>query len=205
MKWSRKWTKWTWIALALSVASIVAGLQVINQSKQSKAQIRALRVAGAGGEFRKRGDIESALEKYKEAVNIQPRSAYTRALLGRAYHELDKDDEAMEQYKSALELSPRHFWVHYLIGQLYRDQGRYHDAIRKFNELVAMKDNWYSSNKILGNTEYQKVAYGELGYCYAEVGDRQRAVESYEKYLTLNPSAQDRAAVKEYIKQLKGE
>lgn len=198
-KLDKRW-RWIWVLLCFGPA-----IYLLVSFPRKMAVGRALKIAGAGRELEERGDIEQALQRYEEATRIEPRFAYGLALLGRAYHKLGDDDKAMEQYEKALKASPRHYWVHYLIGELYRDQGQYRDAIDKFEELVAMEDNRSNSNKILGYTEYQKAAWGKLGYCYAKVGDRQRAIKSYEQYLTRNPSATDRAEVSEYIKQLKGE
>jgi len=191
--------RWLWLLISLMTLLLIYPEL---SSQRGKTTGRALKIVGVGQEFEKRGDIEQALRKYEEAISVQARFPHGLAVLGRAYHRVGEDDKALEQYEKALAVSPRHYWVHYLIGQVYRDQGRYSDAIHKFEELVVMKDNWVSTNKILGNTEYQIPAYRELGYCYAKIGDRQRAVESYEQYLTLNPSAKDQNAVKEYIEQL---
>jgi len=198
MQWNRKW-RWLWFGL---IAAMVAYNLVSLQ--RSKTLGRALEIAGLGRELEERGDLDAALQKYQEALNLQPRFPYGLALLGKAYHKLGEDDKALASYERALQASPRHFWVHYLIGQLYRDQGRYHEAIRKFNELAGMEDNWYSSNKVLGYVQYQALAYGELGHCYAKIWDRQKALEAYEQYLTLNPSAMDRKEVEQYVQQLRG-
>ena len=119
------------------------------------------------------------------------------------YHKFGNDGKALEQYKKALAISPRHFWVHYLVGQLYRDESYYAEAIAEFKGLITMKDNWYHGNRIGGFIQYQNVAYGELGYCYAKIGDRQNTIASYEKYLTLNPSAPDVREVHHYLQRLK--
>ena len=195
---TRRW-KWLWAAPGLMLVALsIAGLY------RNKTLGRALEIVCAGHELEVRGDIAAALEQYRAAVAIQPRFPYGLALLGNAYHQLGEDDKAIESYKRALTFSPRHFWVHYLLGQLYRDQGRYQEAIAKFNELLTMKDNWYQSNQGLGYVQYQQLAYGELGHCYAKLGETRKAVEAYQQYLTLNPSAKDRAVVEEYIQRATG-
>jgi len=158
----RKW-KGRWVAVLCLVPTITYFITY----RHHKTQGQALEIVGVGQELEAKRDIQGALEKYRTAVKISPRFPYGLALLGKAYHQLGENDKAIESYRQALTFSPRHFWVHYLIGQLYRDQGRYQDAIAKFNELITMKDNWYESNRILGYLEYQKLAYGELGHCYA--------------------------------------
>lgn len=148
------------------------------------------------------GNVAAALKWYKQAVELQPRFPYGRALLGSAYHRLGQDDKAMEQYQLALQDSPQHFMVHYFIGQLYREQGRYEEAVKKFQELIAMEDNWHQSNKRFRYTQYQQLAYVDLGYCYAQLGDTDHAREAYERYLTLDPSSDYRNVVERYIEQL---
>ena len=171
--------------------------------QDSRAFRRALAIVGVGRGLEEKGDVQGAIEKYKEAVKIYSKSAYELELLGRAYHKVGDDGKALQAYNAALIRSPQHFLVHYLIGQLCRDQQRYNEAIEKFRQLISMRDNWYHSNKILDYTQYQNLAYGDLGYCYAKIGQRQKALEAYQQYLTLNPLARDRKSVEEYIQQLK--
>ena len=163
---------------------------------------QALEIVGKGQRLEQQGNVAAALEQYKQAVALQPRFPYGRALLGSAYHRLWQDEKAMDQYQLALQDSPQHFMVHYFIGQLYREQRRYEEAIKKFQELIAMKENWYKGNKTLGYTQYQQLAYIDLGYCYAQMGDTQHAREAYERYLALNPSSDYRNVVERYIEQL---
>ena len=169
----------------------------------SRAERPAFDMTSIGQDLEAKGDLKGAFEQYQKAVKISPRFPYGLALLGNAYHKLGNDDKALEQYKKALKISPRHFWVHYLVGVLYREQSRYVEAIAEFKELITMKDNWYHSNRFWGYIQYQNVAYGELGYCYAKIGDRQNTIASYEKYLTLNPSAPDAREVSQYLQRLK--
>ena len=196
------WIQKNWISLIILMG---VGVYSIMSLQDSRAFRRALAIVGVGQGLEEKGDVQGAIEKYEEAVKIYPKSAYTLAFLGRAYHKVRNDEKALQGYEAALKRSPQHFWVHYLIGQLYRDQQRYNDAIEKFNQLISMRDNWYHSNKIFDYTQYQNLAYGELGYCYAKIGQRQKALESYQQYLTLNPLAEDRKFIEDYIHHLKSE
>ena len=147
----------------------------------------ALESVGVGQGLESHGNLKGAVEKYQEAIKINPRFPYGLAVLGNAYHRLGEDEKAIDCYEKALAISPHHFGVHYLIGELYRDDGRYREAIDKFNELIVMKDNWYQSNKIWGYTRYQKLAYGDLSFCYDKIDDRPHAIESQRRYVALNP------------------
>ena len=163
---------------------------------------RAFSIADAGHALEAKGDIQGAIEKYEEAVKINSQSAYLFALLGKAYHKVGEDDKALAAYETALKTSPQHFWVHYLIGELYRDEHRYKDAITKLNELVSMKDNEYGTNRTLHYTQYQDAAYGQLGFCYAKIGEGRESLAAYQQYLIKNPAAQDRKFVEDYIQRL---
>ena len=197
---SQNWIRKNWIYLIVLTGLVV---YTIVSQQDSRAFSRASTIAEVGQGLEEKGDVQGAIEKYEEAVKIYSKSAYELALLGRGYHKVGNDEKALQSYEAALKESPQHFWVHYLIGQLYRDQRRYNDAIEKFNQLISMRDNWYHSNKIFDYTQYQNLAYGELGYCYAKIGQRQKALEAYQQYLTLNPLARDRKSVEEYIQRLK--
>lgn len=192
--------KWNRFLIGICVVSVAVNAYIIWRSKTLG---HALEIVGVGLGLEARGNVDAALEKYREAVKVSPRFPYGLALLGNAYHRLGKDAEALEQYEKALKISPRHFWVHYLLGRMLEEQGHYQEAIQKFTELIHMQDNPYHSNKIFGYTQYQGMCYADLGYCYAKIGDKRKALESYERYLSLNPSAQDRQQIEQYLRQLK--
>ena len=194
-----------WIRKNWGCLIVLTGLVVyaIVSEQDSRAFRRALAIVGVGQGLEDKVDVQGAIEKYKEAVKVYSKSAYDLMLLGWAYHKVGNDGKALQAYNAALKRSPQHFEVHYLIGQLYRDQQRYNDAIEKFNQLISMRDNWYHSNKVFGYTQYQNLVYGDLGYCYAKIGQRQKALEAYQQYLTLNPLVRDRKSVEEYIQRLK--
>ena len=198
--WDKMRKNWFWMVL-----NVILAIYLVFQFQNNQNLGRSLEIAGVGRELEGSGDIQGAFEKYQQAVKVNPNFPYGLALLGRAYDKMGKDEEALSQYNKALEKSPHHFWVHYLIGRLYRKQGRYPDAIDKFEELIVMKDNWYKSNMILENTQYQQLAHTELGYCYGKIGDTQRAIKSYERYLELNPSANNRKEIEEYLERVKSQ
>lgn len=53
------------------------------------------------------GQLEKALESYKQAARLKPELAYLHRQLGFAYTEMGRDAEAVESYTQALRLEPR--------------------------------------------------------------------------------------------------
>ena len=160
----------------------------------------------SGQKSEEKGNFKDAIEKYQQLSKID-RSFLPKVLLGRVYHKIGNDLSALEQYQLALAKNMRgpqnNFWVHYLIGELYKDSSRYDEAIAKFKELIDFPDTEKNSNESFGYAEYQKMAYRELGFCYAKTGEKQKAVEAYEKYLFLTPSPKDLNEIRRDVQTLK--
>lgn len=191
--------EWTWQRFGAFCFLLMFLLFNISTLYRVNSLGRALDIIGLGQELEAKGDLKAAVAKYEQAALLRRDSAYVLVTLGDAYAKSGDDRKALEKYQSALVQSPRHYWVHYSIGRLYEKQGRYDKAVRKFTELIEMPDNWRHTNKLFHYTQFQDLAYGDLGFCYARLGDRRRSIENYRKYLDLNPTAPDKEKIKRLI------
>lgn len=61
-------------------------------------------------------------------------------------------------------------------GLLAMQTGRWNDAIYAYNSALKVHiDN--------------NIAWGQMGLCYAELGDSTKALECFDKAILINPSA----------------
>jgi tetratricopeptide (TPR) repeat protein len=78
----------------------------------------------------------------------------------------------------------------YFAGNRLLLTAHYEDAVKKFEDALKI---------------YPKFAdvYRGLGVCFAKLNKQDKAIESYEKYLDLNPQAKDADMVRQIIKEYK--
>jgi tetratricopeptide (TPR) repeat protein len=78
------------------------------------------------------------------------------------------------------------------VGQFYLKKKNYDAAIERFQESIKYKSNFAKPHLL-------------LGLCYEKKGDLEDAVEYYEKYLKILPSADDAEDVRKRIEKLKAQ
>jgi tetratricopeptide (TPR) repeat protein len=76
------------------------------------------------------------------------------------------------------------------VGEFYLRKKKYDAAIERFRESIKYKSNFAKPHRL-------------LGLCYEKKGDLQDAVEYYEKYLQILPSADDADKIRKRIAKLK--
>ena len=111
------------------------------------------------------GRFDEALQEMQRAVELDPLSAVMTTDLSGPYT-LKKDyDKAIAQCRKALELDPSFFVPHFVLGWIEMDRGaNYAKAIEEFHLVQAI--------------ETQPIATGLLGYAYARIGQKDKAMET---------------------------
>jgi len=107
--------------------------------------------------------------------------------------QMKKFAEAEAELHRAIELSDNSSLAHLYRGRVLVSLQKYGEAEKELQRVIS-----------LGGVHMQ-MAYRYLGALFNEIGDKPRAIESLEKYLTLLPKAKDTDEVREIIKQLRSE
>lgn len=144
----------------------------------------------------------------------------------------DKGDytQAIERLKSSIDLDPSIFETHYNLAIVYTKADDYINAINEYKKVIEMKPELADSYYALGTAEnnlaiaikrgtVKMTADGSLAPVTdieeqnTELTEKEvslmnelyeSAIKNYEKYLELNPKAEDRAEVKESIERING-
>lgn len=98
--------------------------------------------------------------------------------LGGALVLMGKFDEAYPHFQAAADINPRDPMSHANIGVYLKDHGHPEEAIMQFNTALSLT----SDRGLLATT------YANLGAAYHDLGDDEKARQSYERALQLNPS-----------------
>ncbi len=143
----------------------------------------------------------------------------------------DKGDytQAIERLKSSIDLDPSVFETHYNLAIVYTKSGDYVNAINEYKSVISMKpelaDSYYSlataeNNLAIEisrgnyklNEEGSVVPTGSAEEQESELSEKDKAlmmelydsaIQNYEKYLELNPNAEDKTEVKDTIERIK--
>jgi len=142
----------------------------------------------------------------------------------------DKGDytQAIERLKSSIDLDPSVFETHYNLAIVYTKAEDYVNAINEYKTVITMKpqdaDSYYAlataENNLAIEIKRGNYKLNEEGSVVPAVSDEERnaelsdkevvlmnelyesAIKNYEKYLELNPNAEDKKEVKETIERI---
>lgn len=148
----------------------------------------------------------------------------------KVYAEKGDYTQAIERLKSSIELEPSIFESHYNLAVVYTQAEDYVNAVEEFKKVIEMKpdlaDSYYSlataQNNLAVDIQEGKVRINEDGTLYQPseadllnddfvLTDRENeyieflhsmVVENYQKYLAINPQAEEKADVEAIIEKL---
>jgi tetratricopeptide (TPR) repeat protein len=128
-----------------------------------------------GNRLASEGNLEEALEKYKDAIAKDDKNAVYYASLGDIYFMLQRLSEAETEFKNAIDLAPENDSYHYRLAGVYYDQGKFDSAIKEYERALAINDE---------NPTY----HSGLGDAYRQMGMLDKAAEVYEQAIRLDQS-----------------
>ena len=121
----------------------------------------------------KRSEFNDALEAYKKAVALDPKSAeITKALVMLAFS-LNQTDEAVKYALKAIELDPEDY-------QILRRLGVHMAQQRKVPQAIELLVKAIESPKLKENKSAFVMLNRDLAIMYTAIGERVKAADSYE-------------------------
>ncbi len=94
-----------------------------------------------GEQYRKNKQYDLALQKYEEAIRLEPTKAIYYVRKGEVLSATKRPNEAIQAYQKALELNPGLTPVYLRIARIYRDQKNYPAAIDVLNQAYAREQD----------------------------------------------------------------
>lgn len=166
-----------------------------------------------------------ALAELLQAVRLDPADTRIRLALAEAYRRADRVVEAEQHLKAAVELDPNFHDAHLSLSGLYIQLERYEEAIvhaRRLLDDPTFPSPWRALTN-LGWAEYRLGRLDEaarhlqlavdfrpgywparlnLGILSAERGDRERAIEHFERVLAEDPGPMAEAEARYRLAEL---
>ena len=124
------------------------------------------------------GDSATAVEKLRQAVQVDPKFAPAYLLLGLTEFRLGDMEKAIEHYQRALELQPRSFSGHYNLALAYLRDHRLEDGRAQLEQAVKLNPN-------------QADAAYDLGIVLLELKQPAAALPHLIRARSLNPRRPD--------------
>jgi len=135
------------------------------------------------------GNVAAAEEAFRALAAKYPMYAGPLVNLGILQAKAGRYDDAEKSLKAALERKPEHAAAYNQLGIVYRHQGRFKEAEAAYTRAVEI-DPGYAN------------AYLNLGVlCDLYLQQPQRALESFERYLSLTSAPDEK--VGNWVKELK--
>jgi tetratricopeptide (TPR) repeat protein len=144
---------------------------------------RAYAYAGRASSHLHRGEIDSAVQDFNEAIKLEPTLTFAHYQIGLAYFRMNDLDKAIAAFTEAINLWDR-FTSSALVarGSSYRLKRDFDNAIADFEQAIRLDAD---NNEV----------HGRLGEVCFQKNDIDRAIDEFSKAIENSPSA---AVAREY-------
>jgi protein O-mannosyl-transferase len=126
-----------------------------------------------GNVYRLRGELDQAVDEYKQAIAIRPH-AKTISNLGATYRRQGLLTEAHAEYQKALTIHAGSREAHLGLGLVLLAEKRYADAEARFREAARIDPTY-------------EEAFTNLGVALLNQGKTQEAITAYRQAIEVNP------------------
>jgi tetratricopeptide (TPR) repeat protein len=148
--------------------------------------------------YREKGDFAKAIEVYHsvlehaklDATLGKEMTAKALAGIGNCYLKEGKLAEAQDLFRQSIENSPKDEILAYNVGEIYFSNQAWDDALRYFGLAAEIKPDWPDP-------------YLKLGYVYLNKADNPKAIENFEKFLSLEPEGERAALARNILNVIK--
>lgn len=152
-----------------------------------------------GNCYKEKGELDKALEQFNlviEAIkkvkgSLKEDDAAAKALAGTGEVYLKKEDyqTAQSYLIQAAELYPKDELLAYNIGEIYFNNRKMDEAIIYFEMAAQIKEDW-------------GLPYLKLGYVYLNKAEYSKSIESFNKFLEIEPESSEAPTIKNLIPHL---
>ena len=147
--------------------------QVIDLPEISKED-RAKAFNSRGNAFAKKGELDTAIRDYNQALKIKPDYAEALNSRGIAFADKGELDRAIRDFDQAININPDFAEVFYNRGIAFADKGELDRAIRDFDQAIKLKP------------DYAK-AFNNRGVAFGKKGEHYPAIRDFDDALKLKP------------------
>ena len=97
---------------------------------------------------------DKAIERLREAIDLDRNNADAHDFLGRCYIEKGRDDEATAELRKALQLDADRWETHYHLGMIHGRAKNYEEAIREYELELSLNPRYGAAHNNLAVAYY---------------------------------------------------
>ena len=150
---------------------------------------KAVRLFHEAYRFQMEGELEEAIRLYRYSIQCHP-TAEAHTYLGWTYSFQGRYDEAIEECKKAIAVDPE-------FGNPYNDIGAYLINLGNLDDAIP----WLEKATRAGRYEAYHYPHCNLGRVYMAKGMLKKALEEFDKALSIEPNYSLAREAKEAILQ----
>ena len=174
------------ISSIMSAAFIL--INIVDRFRQMESE--GAKLCRQGDELFKKGEINGAATRYKEAV-IYCKNCYKAHLgLGHCYRIQENWDLAVESFKQAYNIETGSAISHYYAGVSHQKAGRTKEAVFEIQQAIKLNSDLLE-------------AYLTAGDIYKSIGDDDEAISMYNKFIENNLDEESNSVVQEKLDLVK--
>lgn len=153
--------------------------------------------------YEKQKNIDGAIQKAKDNLEIYPNSAEVRLDLGRIYYQQKNFDEAEKHLKVALEMDGQYSNARYLLGLILNERKNTGGALEEFRKIKASNPDNELISKIIDNLENgRRIFYGTSRELPLKEAEKAEESLSEETELTEETSGENKELTVENSKEV---
>jgi tetratricopeptide (TPR) repeat protein len=160
--------------LTLQRNTVYADKLVLMQDTLAKAPNSERLQYNIANEYGRRGEVDKAIEHYKEAIRIAPRIVRGYMNLGSLYMKNGRMEEALQTFLGGVAAKPENAMAHRNTASAYLRLQRPQEALASAERAIALDPGAANGHKLRAQA-------------LQALGRRQEAVESMRKASELNP------------------
>ncbi len=135
------------------------------------------------------GNIEPAIQKVTQSINIDKNNAFAWSLLGSCYSEAN-NQECITCFTKAINLNSNYFLAFKGIGNFYLKIKDYQNAEKYYSQAIEINPNRFGP------------IYKNRALSHLQMNEKQKAKQDLILYLEKTPNAQDKKQITEALKSL---
>jgi hypothetical protein len=102
-----------------------------------------------GAALKETGELDAAIDSYKQALKIKPDYAEAHSNMGAALKETGELDAAIDSYKQALKIKPDYAEAHSNMGAALQEKGELDAAIDSYKQAIKIKPDFADAHRNL--------------------------------------------------------
>ncbi|MBS3819719.1 tetratricopeptide repeat protein [bacterium] len=177
-----------------------------------------------GNNLYKKENYQEAVQKFKQAAELNPSQWRYHLNLGLAYKKMEKTDEAIQAFQKAVEFNPENFGCNKELAELLAKKKNYSEAKKYYQKAAEINpqnaDVFYNLGVVLSNLRenekavqaFQKTikldedyaeAYYQMGKIYIGENKTDDAIIHLEKFLQMAPDHPEAKTAQQLLQYLK--